>query len=356
MKTEQKKSPIFSIILPVYNVEKYLNRCVNSILAQDFGDYEIILVDDGSTDECGCLCDEWTKKDNRIKVIHKENAGLGYARNTGLYVAQGEYVFFVDSDDYIRPCTLSKVWKVIQKDKSEAIFFGFERIDKNGKSMLQLRPCPEKCLYKDKEEIMNHLLPDFIARNPYTGVSRNLRISAWNCCLKRDFLVEKNLSFVSEREYISEDIYFYIEMFACLQRVSIIDDIFYCYCQNVGSLTFSYKENRFKRLRQFYQDVDEKANMLGYDGQVQLRLKASFIASVMGCLKMEVANCKIIGIKESYKRMKSISSDEYLYHAVKEYPSDKLNKGWRVFVECIISRRNRLLYLILLLRYLTRGI
>lgn len=356
MKTEQKKSPIFSMILPVYNVEKYLNRCVNSILAQDFGDYEIILVDDGSADECGCLCDEWTKKDNRIKVIHKKNAGLGYARNTGLHAAQGEYVFFVDSDDYIRPGTLSNIWKAIQKDGSEAIFFGFERIDKNGKSMLQLLPCPEKYLYKDKEEIMNQLLPDFIARNPYTGVSRNLRISAWNCCLKRDFLTEKNLSFVSEREYISEDIYFYIEMFACLQRVSIIDDIFYCYCQNVGSLTFSYKENRYKRLKQFYQEADKKANMLGYNGQVQLRLKESFIANVMGCLKMEVANSKKIGIKESYKRMKSISSDEYLYQAVKEYPLDKYEKTWKIFAWGITSKRYKLLYLILLLRYSTRGI
>ncbi len=103
------------------------------------------------------------------------------------------------------------------------MFFGFERIDKNGKSVLQLKPCPEKCLYTDKSEIMNQLLPDFIARNPYTGISRNLRISAWNCCLNREFLIKNELKFVSERDYISEDVYFYIELFACLQKVSIMD-------------------------------------------------------------------------------------------------------------------------------------
>src|SRR5699024_9108418 len=108
---------------------------------------------------------------------------------------------------------------------------------------------------------------------------------------------------------ISEDVYFYIELFACLQKVSIMDDIFYCYCQNEGSLTFSYKKDRYERLKKFYQAVNEKANLLHYDGQVQLRLNESFIASVMGCLKMEIAKCKEVGIRECYCRMKNISSD-----------------------------------------------
>lgn len=355
-KTEQRNTPFFSLILPIYNVERYLDRCIKSILSQDFDDYEMILVDDGSTDGCGQLCDAWMEKDNRIRAIHKENAGLGYARNTGLHTARGDYVLFIDSDDYIRPGMLSAVWNVIQKDRPEAVFFGFERMDQDGKCVLQLQPCPEKFHYTDKEEIMNHLLPDFIARNPYTGVSRNLRISAWNCCLNREFLKTNKLDFVSEREYISEDIYFYIEMFSCLKSVSIIDDIFYCYCQNAGSLTFSYKKDRYERLKWFYQEIHEKANSLGYDGQVQLRLKESLIASVMGCLKMEVANCRKIGIRESYQRMKIISSDEYLRQAVKDYPLDTYEITWKIFAWGVTGKRYKLLYLILLLRYSTRGI
>jgi len=203
---------------------------------------------------------------------------------------------------------------------------------------------------------MNQLLPDFIARNPYTGVSRNLRISAWNCCLNREFLIKNELKFVSERDYISEDVYFYIELFACLQKVSIMDDIFYCYCQNEGSLTFSYKKDRYERLKKFYQAVNEKANLLHYDGQVQLRLNESFIASVMGCLKMEVANCKEVGIRESYCRMKNISSDEYLYQAVKGYPLGKYEGTWKFFAWGIVSKQYGLLYIALLLKYITRGV
>ena len=90
----------FSIIVPIYKVEKYLNQCVDSILSQDFSDYEMILVDDGSPDNCPYICDEYSKKNSKVVVIHKENGGLSDARNAGIMAAKGDYLFFVDSDDY----------------------------------------------------------------------------------------------------------------------------------------------------------------------------------------------------------------------------------------------------------------
>ena len=98
-----KHNPKLSVIVPIYNVEAYLRRCVDSILAQTFTDYELILVDDGSPDNCGEICEEYAGTDDRIRVIHKENGGLSDARNAGLDVATGAYVGFVDSDDYIHP-------------------------------------------------------------------------------------------------------------------------------------------------------------------------------------------------------------------------------------------------------------
>lgn len=94
-------TPQISVIVPVYNVERYLDDCVNSILCQTFQDFEILLVDDGSTDSSGILCDEWAAKDKRISVIHKANGGLSYARNAGTVKAQGQYICFLDSDDFI---------------------------------------------------------------------------------------------------------------------------------------------------------------------------------------------------------------------------------------------------------------
>ena len=98
--------PTISVIVPVYRVEKYIRRCVDSILAQSFRDYELILVDDGSPDYSGAICDEYATRDPRIRVIHKENGGLSSARNVGIDAASGEYLFFMDSDDIIHPDTL----------------------------------------------------------------------------------------------------------------------------------------------------------------------------------------------------------------------------------------------------------
>lgn len=113
--------PLVSIIVPIYNVEKFLERCVNSILAQTFQNFELILVDDGSPDHCPEMCDMYSMKDSRIKVIHKKNGGLSEARNAGLDIAQGQYYFFVDSDDMIAPNALQLLVKYAKGNSSDVI-------------------------------------------------------------------------------------------------------------------------------------------------------------------------------------------------------------------------------------------
>ena len=107
--------PTISVIVPVYNVEIYLHRCVDSILAQTFTDFELILVDDGSPDNCGAICDEYAKKDSRVRVIHKENGGQSSARNRAIEAAQGEWIHFVDSDDLIHPQMLEILYRAAQE-------------------------------------------------------------------------------------------------------------------------------------------------------------------------------------------------------------------------------------------------
>lgn len=108
---------LVSIIVPVYNVEKYLDQCVNSLINQTYDKIEIILVDDGSKDNSGRLCDEWAKKSNKIKAVHKKNAGLGMARNTGLEHVTGNYVMFIDSDDYLAENVVEKLLEKLLTEK-----------------------------------------------------------------------------------------------------------------------------------------------------------------------------------------------------------------------------------------------
>lgn len=113
------ETPEISVIVPVYKVEKYLHRCVDSILNQTFTDLEIILVDDGSPDRCGEICDEYARKDSRVRVIHKENGGLSDARNVGIDISRGKYIGFVDSDDYIEKDMYEYLYSIITKESAD---------------------------------------------------------------------------------------------------------------------------------------------------------------------------------------------------------------------------------------------
>lgn len=115
------KEDLITIIVPVYKVEKYLNKCIESIIKQTYRNIEIILVDDGSPDNCGKICDEYALKDNRIIVIHKENGGLSDARNKGMDIAKGEYLFFVDSDDYIEDYTIEYLYSLARQYEADVI-------------------------------------------------------------------------------------------------------------------------------------------------------------------------------------------------------------------------------------------
>lgn len=112
---------LISIIVPVYRAEKYLDRCVKSILNQTYINFELILVEDGSPDASGALCDRWAERDNRIRVIHKENGGASSARNRGLDIARGEYIAFVDSDDWIEPQMYEYLYVAMEKSKAQIL-------------------------------------------------------------------------------------------------------------------------------------------------------------------------------------------------------------------------------------------
>lgn len=168
---------LVTIVLPIYNVEKYLNRCINSIVNQTYKNLEIILVDDGSPDKCPEMCDEWEKKDTRIKVIHKQNEGLGMARNTGIENATGDYICFFDSDDYLELTAIEKLYKLAEKTDPDIVTYGYSKVNDSGNIYEKSIPNVKKITY-EKKEIMEEFLPDMIFEVE-TSDNHNLHMSAW---------------------------------------------------------------------------------------------------------------------------------------------------------------------------------
>lgn len=158
-------NPLISVIIPIYNVEQYLKRCVESIRCQTYSNLEIILVDDGSPDNCGKICDDYQKADNRIKAIHKKNGGLSDARNVGIEMAQGEYITCIDSDDFVSPFFIENLWIAIQKSECEIATSWFidyyesdnipeaKKVDIKDITVLSKEEFYKKLLYQDGVEV-----------------------------------------------------------------------------------------------------------------------------------------------------------------------------------------------------------
>jgi len=218
----------FSIIIPVYNVEKYLRECVDSIISQTFSDYEIILVDDGSVDSSPEICDEYSKKDKRIKVIHKINGGLSDARNEGLKIANGKYIIFIDSDDYVSANSFLQTLFDKCKNRPDVVLYKFKKY------------------FEDKKEIVNcnFNFPIKVPNNEPANVINALvendafYCAAWTKCIKTSILKKNNIKF--EIGITSEDQEWYYHVINVVKKYEMIDCPFIVYRQRTGSITSSW--------------------------------------------------------------------------------------------------------------------
>ena len=159
---------LISIIVPIYNVQKYLDRCMKTLLNQTYRNIEIILVDDESPDECPKMCEEYTKIDQRVKVIHKKNGGLGFARNSGLEIAQGKYIIFVDSDDYVTENMCHLLYEAAKKYEADVVYGGIFYAD--GEKIKESKVVTKERVWKGKQEVKDLLL-DFIATEPIANLA-----------------------------------------------------------------------------------------------------------------------------------------------------------------------------------------
>ena len=223
--------PVISIIVPVYNVEKFLPCCIESILNQSFSDFELILVDDGSQDNCGKICDNYSNKDNRIRVIHKKNEGVSIARNTGLNVANGEYILFCDSDDLVSTEWCKLLYNSIVLSNIDMGICGYSYCDINGKIS------DFKTLFNNDQLC--------VSKNEFFNLyMSNLMNMPWNKIYKRNIIVDNNIFFDSDI-YYNEDLLFVLRYIQCCKgNFAVVNEALNYYRTGIdGSLTNKYVDN-----------------------------------------------------------------------------------------------------------------
>lgn len=237
--------PKVSIIVPCWGVEKYLARCVESLVNQTLQDIEIILVDDESPDRVPIMCDEWANRDSRIRVIHKKNGGLGLACNSGLEVATGKYVAFCDSDDWVDEAMYETMYMAAEENRAQLVFTGLKKVDDAGKVVLMNHPS-EKKVCNGREQV-DEVMLGLIASKPPDPVERHIQMSAKVVLYDREHINKYHIRFESERKIISEDLFFNLDNLSRAECVVVLSDIFYNYYCNDQSLTSKVRKDRFEK-------------------------------------------------------------------------------------------------------------
>lgn len=294
-----------SIIIPVYNVEKYIERCLDSIVNQSYSNLEIILVDDGSTDLSGEICDSYKSKDNRIIVIHKNNEGLGYARNSGLKLATGEFIMFVDGDDCISTNHVEEMVKAVLKTSSDTCLAGHTKVY-NNKKISHVNVCSGMIFFGD--DVKKQILTKMVGSKP--DGSDYIEMSVCMALFSKRLIDQHNIKFHSEKEFISEDLLFNFDYYLYSQKVVVISDVGYYYYDNGGSLTTKYDPCRFLKQKNMTKEVVKRAKKLEIYDFCSERIDNTFISIMRYCVKLEQKNSKR-NYKVFFEKVKLILEDEF---------------------------------------------
>lgn len=250
----------FSIVVPVYCVEAFLPRAIESVLAQDFADWELILVDDGSPDDCGKICDKYAERDARIQVIHQENGGTASARMTGIGGCNGRYVLNLDGDDYWEKNLLSELQSVIEQYSPDCISFGYRRVTEEGEIIAEICPKVQRGFYygESKKKILDKLLYD--TQNPVHNTGN--MIYSQGCSAFRREIVEPFQKLVPKNIKMGEDAAVTIPSMCQCESIYILDKNLYNYLARFNSVSYSFFLSSMKETLQLVNHFKKYADQV----------------------------------------------------------------------------------------------
>ena len=316
--------PSLSIVVPVYNTEKYLKRCMDSITSQTLKDIEIIIVDDGSTENCATLCDEISKTDSRIKVVHKQNGGLGFARNTGVEAATGEYIGFVDSDDYIEPTMYETLYNAAKKNNADLCLSGICFV--GGNMFSELGTDTKKVYFEEetvfKKEEMKKLLLGVVGALPHEPDDSRYGVSVCKNIFKTSVIREKGIRFLSERKILSEDTLFMVDYIKSANCAVGVPDSYYCYCRNEDSLSKAYNKDRLDKSIVFLDELEKRIADVVKKDEYEIYLDRLIQGFGRVLCSQEIIHARDKKIKFSClkKRLKEICTRDKIQNTLKSYP------------------------------------
>lgn len=324
-----RQQPKVSIVVPVYNVERYLDKCVGSLTGQTLKDIEIILVDDGSIDRCAAMCDEYARRDRRIKVVHKENGGLSSARNEGMKYVTGEYYMFVDSDDWLDLETCKVCYDEIVASDADCLMFSYVK-EFGDHSIINHIFDQGQIIWEEpdiKKNIHRRLfgLSGEELSQPQDG---DLIVSAWMQLFKTSKF--KDIQFVDTKVIGTEDCWYQILLYENCNRFVYIDRPFYHYLRiNEDSLTTKYNPHLFDRWQRMYDYMEEYIAKHGKGEAYSQALQNRIALSVLGGGINQAHSSD--SLREGSRQLKRMLSSERYDTALAQLDTSAMPIPWKVF-------------------------
>lgn len=299
---------MISFIIPAYNCEKYIVECVGNLMNQGLNSYEIIIINDGSTDKTGEICDDLACENQNVRVIHKKNEGQGIARNIGIERASGKYIAFIDADDIPNKKSYGKAIEIAERISCDWIicdWFEFSNHDEINEQYKNIDDCKE-------------LDAEYVLKNMALGKAR-IQSAVWNKLFRADIIKENKIYFKSERTVISEDFLFNCEYSGYSKKTIWVSEVLYNYRKNEDSFCHKYQNNYIQRLIALKDIID--AEFSGKENSSYFYMKLySFVKT---CIIQEVNHKKR---KEAVNEIRKICNEEAVIEILSKMNKDYLNR------------------------------
>ena len=344
------RQPQVSIIVPAYNVENYIERCLNSLVNQTFKDIEIITINDGSTDKSLELLNKYAKEDIRISVIDLGDEGVSYCRNLGIEKANGKYIMFVDSDDWIDSNMIEAMYKKAEENKLDLVMCSYIREFKDH-SKEKIFNLPEEIIYKE-DKVKNELLRKLVG--PVKEELSNPEMldalgTVWGKLYRADILKENKIKFVDLKEIGSaEDTLFNIFTFNYLSKVMFLNKPMYHYWRdNPKSVTSQYNPKLKEQRKVFFKYISDFIKENNFGQVFKEALNNRICTSVLGLGLIECSKNNKISRINKIKNIKKIINEEYIRNAYKNLELKYFSIHWRIFYFFIKNKMSFCSYLML---------
>lgn len=327
-------NPLISVIIPVFNVEKFLPQCIESVINQTYLSLEIILVNDGSTDSSGLICDEYKDKDFRIKVIHKENEGLSSARNIGIEISTGDYICFLDSDDWMDAETLEKAIDISMIYNSDIVFWSFIKEFENYQLEYKVNDITKDFfVYKYFElEKLKRRIVGLYKEELSIPIKTDAFISAWGKLYKSSLLKENFLKFFSTQIVGSEDVAFNISAFHFSKNIVYLNRCFNHYrMTNPNSLTKSHGNTLFFRYKNLYNVIFEFIEANNLSQEYKTALDNRFSLSLINNALSITGKRNNSSLLQKRNDLDSIINDKLFVKSIKNLQINHMPFKWRLF-------------------------